>query len=119
MDLAGSAIAIDMLARPVTLRRPAAGAYVNGRWSEGAPTAATIRAVLTAVSPADLRDMPEGQRQEARRAIWTRAELLTADEMAGRRADEIVDGAARYRVILVHARGEGGYHKAILGEVRP
>ena len=117
MDLTGAAMAIDMIARPVTLSRPAVGSYVDGRWIESASVTSTIMAAVLAISPRQLRDLPEGQQTTASKLIWTRTTLYAADEGSGRRADEIVDGSRRYRVLALHDRGEGGYHKAVLEEV--
>jgi len=123
MDLTGAAMAIDMIARPVTLSRPAVGSYVDGRWVEAASGTSTIMAAILAISPRDmanlrnLMDLPEGQSTRATRSIWSRTPLFNADEASGRRPDEIVDGGVRYRVVAVFDRIEGGYYKAALERV--
>lgn len=111
LDLAAEAI--DEFARIITLRRFAPGSYVAGKYVPGASSDAPIAAVHQPVSSRDLRDLPEGQRVDALRSIWSRSEILGADERTGRLPDELVIEGETYRVIRAWHRTEAGFHKVI------
>jgi hypothetical protein len=107
-------LAVDAMARPATLIRAAAGAYVDGQWVASAPTASSIRAVIQAPSEADIRQLPEGERTEAFVTIWTRAALRTADEDAGTQADQVTgEQGQTYKIIRIAERTEAGFTRAI------
>lgn len=110
-----AAIAIDMNARPATRRRPGAGAYVNGLWVPGTATNATIQAVVLAMSPSDILNLPEGIRTQAAWVAWSRSELSAGD--GDQTADEILYAGRTMRVIHVWDRIEGDYYKAALRTV--
>ena len=112
-----SAVAIDLAARDVTLVRHAPGAYVGGRFVDGPATTSTIRAAHQPATARDLQDLPEGERVDAQRAVWTRTMLLGADEAAGRRADSLIIEGETWRVVRVWPRTEAGFWKAIVGKL--
>lgn len=103
-------VAIDRLARSVSRRRLGAGAYDgNGNWVAGTPTITVISAAIQPISHAELKDLPEGIRDEAKVAAWSRSDLQLDDT--------IVDGGRQYRVIGVRPWDQFGFYRAILGEV--
>lgn len=114
-DLSVAAEAIDEFARLIERIRFPAGTYVNGVWSEAAGTTETIAATHQPASARDLRDLPEGQRVDAMRAIWSRSELLGADETTGRKADVLVIEGEQWEVIASWHRSEAGFWKAVAG----
>jgi hypothetical protein len=114
-----AAIAIDMLAKPATRLRPGAGAYVNGLWVPATATNLAIRAVVLAMPPQDVMNLPEGIRTQAEWVIWSRTELSAGIEAgpSPRAADEILYAGRTMRVIHVWDRIEGGFYKAALRTV--
>lgn len=112
LDLAAEAI--DEFARLIIRRRFPPGAYVAGKFVQGDPTEVDIAATHQPVTSRDLRDLPEGQRVDALRSVWSRSEILGADERTGRPADELVIEGETYRVIQAWHRTEAGFHKAVV-----
>lgn len=107
-------LSVDALARPATRIRAAAGTRVRGIWTPGAPSSETIRAVIQAPSAADLQQMPEGERTEALVTVWTRSDLVTADEDAGTQADTITgEDGQTYKVVRIVNRSEAGIIRAV------
>lgn len=94
---------------PVTIRRRAPGAYVDGRWVPGLESAPET--ILATVQPAQLADydmlqrLPEGGRVEAVMRVYTTAELLVMSEAAGVSGD-LLDwpGGLRDRPYVFMAR---------------
>lgn len=117
LDLAQ--IALAFFERPATVHNHLPGAYVDGRWVEGAPGIVLTRAVIQAPTTADLLRQPEGERIEGGVIIWCRSELRAADEDAGMQADEVItpEGQA-FKVIRVAGRVEGGFWRAYCKLVR-
>ena len=107
-------LAVDLAATPHTLRTYPPGSYVEGEWIAGAPVETPIRAALQAPSANDLRDVPEGQRTEARVTIWSRSPLNSSDEDDEHGADEGIHARGEaYRVVRVQQRTEAGFYRAI------
>lgn len=112
-----SALAIDLLARPARRIRRSGGAYdADGRWVGGAESLTDVMAVIQPVDPDDLQALPEGERSEASKAVWTRTELRTAREDA-HEADIVEADGARWKILAVFDRAEGGWYKAIAGRL--
>lgn len=112
--MTGAANAIDRRAGPVTHKREAAGAYDQtegsstfGEWVPGAETPTTIQAVVQPMSGRKLLDVPEGKREEAMWAAWSRSEL--------RNDDVIVTGGRSYVVRHVWPRAEDDFWRAAMG----
>jgi hypothetical protein len=102
------AAAIDGEAVNVSLKREAEGQYdANGDWIAGTATTSSIRAAIQPASGRKLDDLPDGIRNEARWLVWSRSEL--------RVNDEITHGGARYRVMHVWPRTDGGFWRAAAG----
>lgn len=89
---------IDSLAKPLTVKRHTAGAYVNGRWDEAAPEEIAMKGAVQPAKPNELMNLPEGQRTRASIKIYSDAELLTVDESAARKADVITYNGRDYEV---------------------
>lgn len=102
----------------LTVTRGASGTYTAGRLTPGETTTLTIAANVQPASGRDLLRLPEGLRTRETIAIWTAAELRTADEDAGTPADRVAYGGATYQVENVEGWGVlGGYRKAIAAKV--
>src|SRR5687767_14060388 len=98
---------IDAEAVPVDVLRQSAGTYVHGEWIPGVETPETILATVQPVTGKELRDMPEGVRNDARFSLWTRSAIAT-DEF-------VIYGGSKHRVMTSIPRLEGGFTKAIFG----
>lgn len=115
--LGRAALAIDILAQPMTLRRYNAGQFVNGVWQQADFTESTIAACAYSVSPDDYANLPEGIRDRATLTVWTRSELKAEDEAAQTSADLLYWRGKAYRVLMIWPRVEGGHYKAALEAV--
>lgn len=113
-DLDTACDAIDEFARIITRRRYPIGSYVGGEYVVGDPTEIEIAAVHQPVTSRDLRDLPEGQRVDALRSVWSRSDIQGANESTGRLADELVIEGETYRVVRAWARTEAGFSKAVV-----
>ncbi|HEV2570305.1 MAG TPA: hypothetical protein VGU72_01105 [Beijerinckiaceae bacterium] len=108
-----SALALRFYARPATRER-IDGSWQGGRWTEGIPLREPIRAVLQSTNDKDLSQLPEGERAEIYRVIWSEAELRTSDDGSARAADIVItEQGDRYRIIQSLPRHEGGFTRAI------
>lgn len=106
------ALAIDGEAINVTRTTKAAGTYsVDGDFTDGTATSATIKAAIFPASGNKLMDVPEGIRTEAGWLCWTRS-ALAVDDL-------IVSSSITYRVLFVWPRPEGGFTRAALGRATP
>lgn len=72
-------MAFSQFNQPVTGFRRAPGSYVNGDWVAGASVALLIQASVQPASDKDLKLLPEGRREEAAYAIYSRTEIRNAD----------------------------------------
>lgn len=116
LDMSGVSLAIDVLARPATLRRfNPANAWVDGIFDETAGASdVPIMAVIQAASQEDLRLVPEGERAEGYVTVWSRTEMNTSDETSRGRADLVIgEDGNTYKVVRKSARTEGGYFRVI------
>lgn len=121
MDLSHVSRAIDILAKPIKIRRYSetydVGLYDdNGRWNDPNPaTEDTIRGAIFTTTPNEVRDLSEGVRTEARWTLWTRSEIFSANDAIGKPSDEIEWGGSWFKILLIQPRREGGFTKAFLG----
>jgi hypothetical protein len=116
MNVMGLAsLAIAFVARPAVLIRYPAGVWGgNGRYTEAAATRTDIKAVIQNSTEEDIRVLPEGERTDGYVTIWSSTVLMTADETAGTKADEIETPEGKvYRIVRSGLRAEGGYTRAI------
>ena len=106
--------------KPLTLKRFVAGAYVNGRWIEGASTPSTIQASVQPPTPDDMLLLPEGRRRQAEFLLFTDTKLLTADSNTGINADEITINGEQYEVIGIWEWQNNviNHFKVIVGRVK-
>ena len=91
----------------------AAGAYVDGRWVEGATTSTVIAGVIWDAPENLLRDLPEELRREDMRLLWTREEFN--EETTTVQMDHFTYDGATWNIVKIYKRREGGYTKALLG----
>lgn len=104
MDEAAEMIAC--FGRAVTVRRPARGAYVEGRWVQ--PDAHTDIKIIASVQPIDgrtLERLPEAQRTREVRKIYASKVLFNRVEALGRKADIIVMDGECWEVSTVELWG--------------
>lgn len=118
MDFSHAAIAIDMMAKPVTRHFMGSGSYDGTNWDAGTPAIEQIQAVVHAPTQQDIRDLPEGIVADVRWTMWTRAQLNISNDDLGLPTDEIEWQGQRYRIPFIWPRREGGYTKAALGIIR-
>lgn len=96
-----------------TWTRPSTGALVNGRWvADGGDTVSTLDATVQPTSSKDLELLPEGQRVDGLRAMYTQT-AIDVD-------DRITIGSDTWRVIAMEEHlpfaGDGGYYKGIISK---
>lgn len=104
--------AIDAESVTVTLSREAEGSYSTapetyGEWAPGEKTETSIRAAIQPASGQKLNDLPEGIRNEARWLAWSRSAMALGDVIS--------HGGAKYRVMYVWPRIDGGFWRVALG----
>lgn len=88
---------------PVTLRRPSAGAYVNGLWVEGATTDSIITASIQPLTGEDMEELPEGRRESEGYKMYTSTQVRTVQEAGSdQNADRIVFNSKEYEVHRVN-----------------
>lgn len=103
-----SARAIDRFAVPLTLYRTQPATYVDHKAVVPPPVEVSIKGAVQPARGAQLLDLPEGMRTEASWLLWTRSAVAENDEV------ETADGA-RYRVMWLWPRAEGGFYRAAMG----
>jgi hypothetical protein len=107
-------VAVAFLARPATLVRPAAGSWIDGRWTAAAPNETPITAVIQSPAPEDLVTLPEGERTGGEVTIWSSTALHTASEDDQTAADVVrAENGTEYRIIRASRRVEGGFSRAM------
>ena len=95
---------------PVLYTAPVKGSYAaNGDYIPAAQTTATIQATITPVTGRDLKDMPEGVRDEAIYRMWTVSDVFLNGVVNHDGHD--------YRIIHIMTRNIGGFNRCILGEI--
>ncbi|WP_116082107.1 hypothetical protein [Tropicimonas sp. IMCC34011] len=76
--------AIEHFAQPVTRSRQVRGTYNDaGDYLPGTAASETILAAVQPASDKDLRDAPEGVREEAEFSLWTREDITEDDTVTG------------------------------------
>jgi hypothetical protein len=105
MDLA---FVIEEEGIQIPLHRKIGGQYnADGLWVNETTQDTTIVAVVQPAKGAQLLDLPEGERADARYFLWTPATLAL---------DDVVNyGDANYRVSFVWPRPDGGFTRAAVG----
>lgn len=92
-----------------TVTRRAAGAYVDGRYQPGATSTVEIVASVQPVTGRTLQDLPEGQRGEETRVVYTETEIRSHGP--GIEPDRItLDGETWICIRSERWQGLGGTH---------
>lgn len=87
---------------PVTLTRyTSARDPVSGRTVRTVASTTTIQGSVQPLTDRQREVLPEGLRQSVTRRMWTRAEVLTADQLTGRLADRITINNESFDVVRV------------------
>lgn len=95
-------VVLARMGEDVELEERAAGSYgADGLAVRGALTTTTIRAAFLPTTGEQLRKVPEGERTEETRAIYTARALWASREGSNRESDRIVRGGQTYRVVHV------------------
>ena len=84
----------------ISVTRMAAGAYVDGVWTPGAPTVTAFDAVVQPSTPREVSLLPENQRSKEAITIYTVDSLQTATP-AGVEADLVAWSGRNWRVLVV------------------
>ena len=85
--------------KPFTVKRNAAGGYVNGVYVEGAETTITIQASVQPVSGQDLVAIPEGRRASDMVKVYTSEDLFgQGDAGTGQSPDRLVYRGKEYEI---------------------
>lgn len=104
-----------------TVTRYAAGAYVNGLYVPGATSTLEVMMSIQPLKGRELLNLPEAQRTRRHMKCYAAAELLTADQSDGKKADRVT---YRGRVFEVQDAEpwldtDFDHWKCILAEVNP
>jgi len=100
MSVVGNMIA--KFGRAVIVNRRAPGDYDgDGEWVEGALTVVPMTMSIQPSTGRDRQLMPEGVRTENIKKVYSEAALQGDDEDSKTIADIIVDGALKYKVVIV------------------
>jgi len=110
--------AFDGLLQSVTLYRPGAGSYVNGKWVGGTATTPTIQAVVQNATPDDMLTVPEGLRSEEAIKLHSADPLRSVVEVGKTNADQVTYDGAKWLVQKVFNRRIGGYYKAVAMRIK-
>lgn len=112
VDVSG---ALSGLTVALTITRAGVGSYTAGRWSEAASSSVSVNACIQMLSPKEMLNLPEGQREIAKRKLYTETLLKAADVSAGTRADEFTYEGETWEVLSVGDWDDlGGYYKVIV-----
>jgi len=85
----------------VTIKRRAAGSYVDGRWVEGSETDISMAASIQPATGAQLRYLQEGQRTGEELVGYFAAEVFTSRAQAGKNSDILIWQGERYIILSV------------------
>ena len=82
----------------LTVKRAAAGTFVNGRYVEAAPTTFTILASVQPLTGEDLQILPEAERTSDAVEIFSIAELFATNYATNKLGDLVTYQGRDYRV---------------------
>lgn len=98
--------------RTFTVKRHAAGAYVNGRWVQGAQSQFTVTAVFQPMDGRELQRLPAGERTREAQVGWCATELRTKSGQVT--ADIVVIDGEDFEVEKSKRRKEdGGFWRVV------
>lgn len=107
---------IDEIAEQVELLRVSAGSYVNGIWTQPAPSSSFISASVQPAKSHELMRLSEGRREKGAVVIHSREPLRISEGLA--QPDRIIHGGRTYEVDVVDDRiFHGAFYRAIATEV--
>lgn len=92
---------ISSFGSSVSVRRRFAGAYVAGRWVEGAETILPVAASIQPASGSQLFFLPENQRTGDELIGYFASEVFTSKAAEGKNTDIVVWQGIRYKVLSV------------------
>jgi len=91
----------DIFRKPLTVRRPPTGSYVNGVWVENTDgTTFTIKASVQGVNAEILQTLPEGYRTSETHILYTSDELFTS-QLDLRNPDVVEINGYKFQVVKV------------------
>lgn len=96
--------------RTIAVERRQGITVVDGFQVEGAPSNFNIQGHIQQAQQKDLQNMPEGQRTQDWRVLWTATQMIAADR--------VTDGGVEYVVQQIEDwTQDGGFYKALMTEV--
>ena len=102
---------VNYFASPLTYRTYAAGSYdASGNWTKGTASESTITMMVVPATGRELKDVPEGIREEVLYAGYT-SSTITKDS-------EVDYNSETFRVIYIFPWLVGAFHKVMLGKVK-
>lgn len=105
---------IPFFDQPVGLERQAPGAFVKGRFTDGAKTITTIKAAVHPTSGKDIMLLPEGSRTKESIVVYTRQTLFTLQTGQLNQADRIIWQGSRYQAVSVEDWSrDGGFYRSL------
>ncbi len=113
--------AFNVFRKPLTVKRPAGGSYVNGKWVEsGAPSEITIKASVQPATTEDLQSLPENRRQYGAYRVYSSTQFQSLEEDENN-PDVVVIGGNDYEIAQVQPWQNGivPHYKAIAVRVQP
>ncbi len=111
----------DALRKNLTVRRPAAGSYVNGRWVEaGQPTELTVKASVQPASTEELETLPEARRTQGVYKLYSSTRFQSVQENANN-PDIVVIDNDDYEVMSCQPWQNNliNHYKALAARVQP
>jgi len=107
--------------KPITVKRPTAGSYVNGLWvATSTPTEIIIQASVQPATTEDLQSLPEGRRQLGAYKLYTDTQLQSVLENANN-PDIVVINGEDYEVAQVEPWQNGivNHYKILAVRIQP
>jgi hypothetical protein len=87
-----------------TIKRTAAGSYINGLFVNGGQTTTTIQASVQPMTGEDMKTFPEGRRLSDYVVLFTADNLQVLGETAGLEPDRLLWRGHEYECISVEVR---------------
>lgn len=113
--------AFNVFRKPLTVKRPSGGSYVNGVWvDDTAPTETTVQASVQPATTEDLQSLPEARRQLGAYRIYSTTKFQSLEEDVNN-PDIVVIGGFDFEVAQVQPWQNGviPHYKAIAVRVQP
>lgn len=106
--------------KDVTVKRPAAGSYVNGVWVEGAQSTLIIKASVQPATAEEMESLPEARRNLGVYKLYTDTQLQNLLENANN-PDIVVIGGHDYEIMRCEPWQNNivNHYKALAARVQP